>query len=140
MKATIKKEIGTGQSVARCGRCGQVLWRIQHNLPGGASELIEVHSKGYRYDADTGTWSPTGTERAKYSAAAHRILVNREQPNDRTRVRDSRFHAGRRMRPGMLKMTWTHAAEIEDALRLPTKIVCIRCETTNDVEVDLHSA
>lgn len=136
VKATIKTYDEAGQSLARCGRCGQALWQIQHNLPGGASELIEIHSKGYRYDGSRGVWTPTETERAKYSAAAHRILTNRERPDDRDRVRDSRYHTGRRMRPGRGKMGngWTYP----DDVRLPTKIDCVRCGTTNTVDVDLH--
>lgn len=139
VKATIKTYDAVGQSVARCGRCGQALWQIQHNLPGGASELIEIHSKGYRYDESRCVWTPTETERAKYRAAAHRILMKRERPEDRNRVRDSRYHTGRRMRPGGTP-SWTPAVAFEDAIRLPTNIECVRCGAINAVDVDLHNA
>jgi hypothetical protein len=86
VKATIKTDIRAGQSLARCGRCGQALWRIQHNLPGGASELMETQTRGHRFDAATGTWSPTERYRAQYFATANRILVGREKAGDRDRM------------------------------------------------------
>lgn len=139
VKATIKPYVGSGRSVARCGRCGQELWQIQHNPPGGTSELMEIHSKGYRYDASRGVWAPTETERAKYRAAAHRILLSRERPDDRDQVRDARLHTGRRVRAGSPR-SWTPAIAFADAIRLPTKIECVRCSATNVVDVDLHDA
>jgi hypothetical protein len=139
-KARIEPLRGQGRSVVHCGRCGQRLWFIQRDLLGGASELMEAHTYGWRYDAEHKTWRPTEKAANQYRAANDRILKGREEPTDHHAVTDAHVRRGRIAKRARMSLKWLQSEDRADALRLPTNIACVRCGEKNAVDVELHSA
>jgi hypothetical protein len=93
---------------------------------------METQTRGHRFDAATGTWSPTERYRAQYSATANRILVGQEKAGDRDRIKAAHGNHGRRGKNMKLGTGWTDP----DDVRLPKQVVCVRCGATNAVEID----
>ncbi|MDP9363748.1 MAG: hypothetical protein M3Q10_05900, partial [Chloroflexota bacterium] len=93
--------------VARCGRCGQILWTIRDGDSLGPSWLNDL-KRGWRFDPGGRIWRPTTTHIRQRREAGARVSAGTATPLDRVRLRAGGF-GRKRLQPATAAGSNPHA-------------------------------
>lgn len=135
--------------VARCDRCGQILWTVIDGDSLGPSWLNDL-KRGWRFDPDGRIWRPTTTHLRQRREAGARVSAGTATSLDRAFLRVGGFgrkrsrtaaaagsnsHARSTHFAGShVAGTPPHASRFGVTADLPVAIQCARCGAENDVE------
>ena len=134
---------------ARCGRCGQFLWKIARGYSRDGNTRVPAQlddlRRGWRFDPEGRIWRPTETHLAQRRAADARVLAGTATESDRMSLRGNgpfgRGRGGKRpLHPRSDHFSATRGTHKTNVGRfgatadLPVGIQCPRCGAENDIE------